>query len=104
MVADNLEGVSLNCIEDIFEGYLFRGPEKLISPFGTTDALNHIPFSQTLQDLLGVWEIYSLSLSDFSRPDRWLSESFGEVQGAKDPALSPFSYSHISTLLSACRR
>lgn len=94
VVADNLKGVSLNRVEDIFEGYLGWRALKLVSTLGATNALDNLSLAQALEDLLGVWQIYPLALSYLRCSDRKLSIIFCEVEGAQDSALSPFRDSH----------
>ena len=96
VIADDLKGVTLNRVQDVFEGYLGGWALKLISTLRATHALNHLAFAESLEDLLCIGEVYALALSYLRRSDSEFSVIFGEVDGAQDAALSPFRDSHTS--------
>jgi hypothetical protein len=69
IVTDDLKGISLSGVEDILECGLFRKAHKSIATLWSAHALNHIPFAEALEDLLGILKIQSLTLSDLGGAD-----------------------------------
>lgn len=95
VIANDLEGVSLNRIEDVLKGYLCWRTKEFVSTFRPSHALNYVTFSQPLKDLVGVGKVDALTFGYFGGADGGLSVVFREVKSAQDAALAPFRNSHI---------